>query len=82
MEEGRVEYVPVRPPSVSVPGPSNSRVSSGKSTKRKISRSPEKIRFESASPPISSQQHRVFDVLGLGSALDRQQSCKKSRRSG
>ena len=37
VEEGRFECVPVRAPSVSVPGPSNLRVSSGKSKKRKIS---------------------------------------------
>ena len=34
VEEGRVEYVPVRAPSVSVPGSSNLRVSPGKSKKR------------------------------------------------
>ena len=50
MEEGRVEYVPVRAPSVSVPGPSNLRDSSGKPKKRKISRSPVKKRFEIGSP--------------------------------
>ena len=54
VEEGRVEYVPVRARSVSVPGPSNLRVSSGKSRKRKISRSPVKRGFEIASPPLSS----------------------------
>ena len=50
VKKGRVEYVNVRAPSVSVPGPINLRVSSGKSTKRKISRSPVKRRFEIASP--------------------------------
>ena len=34
VKEGRVEYVPARAPSVSVPGPSNLRVSSKKSKKR------------------------------------------------
>ena len=54
VEEGRVEYVPVRAPSVSVPSASNLRVSSGKSKKRKISRSPVKRRFQIVSPPIIS----------------------------
>ena len=82
VEEGRVEYVPVSAPSINVPGPSNLRVSSGKTKKRKISRSPVKRRFEIASPPLSSQQHRVVEDLGFSAALDRQQSSKKSRRSG
>ena len=82
VEERRVEYVPVRAPSVSVPGPSNLRVFSGKSKKRKISRSPVKRRFEFASPPLSSQQHCVVEDLSFSVPLDRQQSCKKSRRSG
>ena len=81
VEEGQVEYVPVRAPSVRVPGPSNLRVSSGKSKKRKISRSPVKGRFEIASPPLSSQQHRVVKDLVFSAALDRQQSCENSRRS-
>ena len=81
VEEGRVEYVPVRVPSVSVPGPSKLRVSSGKSKKKKVSRSPVKRRFEIASPPLSSQQHQMVENLGFSAALDRQQSCKKSRRS-
>ena len=51
VEEGRVEYVPVRAPLVSVPGRSNLRVSSGKSKKGKISRSPVKRRFEITIPP-------------------------------
>ena len=55
VEDGRVENVPVRAPSVSVPGSSNLRVSSGKSKKKKISRSPVKRRSEIASPPLSSQ---------------------------
>ena len=61
VEEGRVEYVPVRVPSNTVSGTSNLRVSSGKSKKRKISRSPVKRRFEISSPPLSSQQHRVVE---------------------
>ena len=59
VEEGRVEYVPVRVPSFISPGPSNLRVSSGKSKKRSISRSPVKRRFEIASPP----QHLSSIVL-------------------
>ena len=81
VEEGRVEYVPVRAPSASVPGPSNLRVSSGKSRKRSISRSPVKRRFEIASPTSASEQHRLVEDLSFSAALDRQQSCKKSRRS-
>ena len=54
-EEGRVEYVPVNAASISVPGPSNLRVSPEKSKKRKIKRSPVKRRFEVASPPLSTQ---------------------------
>ena len=81
VEEGRVDYVPVRVPSFSSPGPSNLRVSSGKSKKRTISRSPVKRRFEIASPPPASQKHRVVEDLSFSAALDRQQSCKKSRRS-
>ena len=81
VEEGRVEYVLVRAPSASVPGPSNLRVSSGKSRKRSISRSPVRRRFEIASPPPASQQHCLVEDLSFSAALDRQQSCKKSRRS-
>ena len=81
VEEGRVEYVPVRAPSASVPGPSNLRVSSGKSRKRSISLSPVKRRFEISSPPAASQQHRLVEDLRFSAALDRQPSCKKSRRS-
>ena len=81
VEEGRVEYVPVRAPSTSVPGPSNLRVSSGKFRKRSISRSPVKRRFEISSPPPTSHQHRLVEDVSFSAALDRQQSCKKSRRS-
>ena len=82
VEEGQVEYLPVRFPSVSVTGPSTLRLSSEKSKKRKISRSPVKRRFEIASPRLSTQQHLVVEDLGFSAALDHQQSCKKSRRSG
>ena len=81
MEEGRVEYVPVRVPFPISPGPSNLRDSSGKSKKRTISRSPVKRRFEVAGLPPASQQHRIVEDLSFSAALDRQQSCKKSRRS-
>ena len=81
VEEGRVEYVPVRAPSASVPDPSNLRVSSVKSRKRSISRSPVKRRFEIASPAPASQQHRLVEDMSFSAALDRQQFCKKSRRS-
>ena len=74
VEEGGVEYVPLRAPFRSVSGPSNLRVSSGTSTTRKVSRSPVKRRFEVASPPVSSQQHGVVEDLGFSAALDRQQS--------
>ena len=54
-------------PSISTPGPSNLRVSSEKSKKMKVSRSPVKIprRFEVASSAQSSQQHRVVEDFGL-----------------
>ena len=81
VEEGRVEYVPVRAPSASIPGPSKLRVSSGKARKRSISQSPVKRRFEVASPPPASQQNRIVEDLSFSAALDRLQSCKKSRRS-
>ena len=81
VEEGRVEYVLVRARSTSVPGPSNLRVSSGKLRKKSITRSPVKRRFEISSPPPRSQQHRLVEDVSFSAALDRQQSCKKSRRS-
>ena len=81
VEEGRVEYVPVGAPSVSVPGPSYLPASSRKCEERKISRSPVKKRFEIENPLLSSQQHCVAKDLSFSAALDRQQSCKKSRRS-
>ena len=81
VEEGRVEYVLVIAPSASDPGPSNLRVSSAKFRKRSISRSPVKRRFEISSPPPTSQQHRLVEDMSFSAALDRQQSCKKSRRS-
>ena len=81
VEEGRVEYVPVRVPSFVSPGPSNLRVSSGKSKMRTISRSSVKRHFEIASPPPATQQHRIVEDLSFSAALDRQQSCKQSLRS-
>ena len=83
VEEGRVEYVPVRVPSPISPGPSNLRVSSGKSKKRMIGRSPVKRRFEVASPPPASQQHRIGEDLSLSAALDHQQprNSEKKRRA-
>ena len=80
VEEGRVEYVPVRVRFPISPGPSSLRDSSRKSKRRTISRSPMKRRFEVASPPPASQQHRIED-LSFSATLDRQQSCKKSRRN-
>ena len=74
VEEAGVECVPVRSLSISVPGPSNVRVSSGNSKKRKINLSPVKRRFEIASAPVSSQQHHVVEDLGFSAALDRHQS--------
>ena len=74
VEEGRVEYIPVSVPCVSTPGPSNPRVSSGSSEKKKICRSPVKRRFEITSPPPPSQQHRVVEDLGFSAALDGPQS--------
>ena len=82
VEEGRVDYVHVSVPSFITPGPSNLRVSSGKSKKRKISRSPVKRRSEIASPSSSSQLNGVVENLSFGAALDHQQSCRKSGRSG
>ena len=81
VEEGRVDYAPVRVPSFISPVPSYLRASSGKSKKRTISRSPVKRRFEIASPPPASQQHRIVEDLSFSAALDHQQSCMKSRRS-
>ena len=84
VEGARVEYVHVSDPSISTPSPSNLRVSSGKSKKRKISRSPVKIprRFEIANPTPSSQTHSVVEDLVFSAVLDRRQHCRKSRRSG
>ena len=81
VEEGWVEYVPVRVPSCISPGPNNLRVSSGKSKERTIGRSPVKRRLEIPSPPPASQQHRIVEDLSFSATLDHQQSCKKSRRS-
>ena len=81
VEEGQAEYVPVRIPSAISRGPSNLHVSSGKSKKSTISRSPVKRLFEVASLPPASQQHRLVEDLGFSAALDRQLSCNRSRRS-
>ena len=81
VEERRVEYVPVRVPFRISAGSSNLRASSGKSKKRTISRSPVKRGFGVASPPPASHQHRSVEDLSFSAALDRQQSCRKSRRS-
>ena len=67
-------------PVSSFAGPSNLRDSSGKSNKRTISRNPVKRRSEVARPPPASQQHPIVEDLCFSAALDRQQSCKKSRR--
>ena len=82
VEEGPVEYVPVSVPSISTPGLSNLLVSSGKSKKKKIIRGPVKIprQFEIANAPPSSQKHRVVEDSGFSATLDRQQSCRKTRR--
>ena len=40
-----------------------------------------KRRFEVASPPPASQQHRLIEDMSFSAALDRQQPCKKSRQS-
>ena len=71
VEEGRVEYISVSDPSLNTPGLSNLRVPSGKSKKRKISRSPFKRRFKIASPPTSSQRLGVVKELGFSAALNR-----------
>ena len=81
VEEGRVEYVPVRVPFPISPGPSNLRVCSGKSKKKTISRSSVKRRFKVASPPPASQQHRIVEDLGFSAALDRHQFCNTSWHS-
>ena len=81
VEEGQVEYVPVRVPFPISPGPSNLRDSFEKSKRRTISRSPVKRRFEVASPAPASQQQRIVEELSFSAALEHQQSCKKSRRS-
>ena len=76
-----MEYVSVRVPSLSTLGPSNLRVSSGKSKKWRSSRSTVKRRFEIASPSPSSQRHGVVEDFCFSVALDRQQSCRKSMRN-
>ena len=80
MEEGRVEYVPVRAPLLFLLVPVIYVFLLG-CQKRTISRSPVKRLFEVDSPPPASQQHRIVEDLSFSAALDRQQSCKKSQRS-
>ena len=82
VEGGLLEYVSLSVTSLSTPGSSNLHVCSGKAKNRKINRSPVKRRFEVASPPSSSQHHCVVEELGFSAALHRQQSCRKSWRSG
>ena len=82
VQRGRVEGVPASAPSLSTPCRSNLRVSSGTSRKRKFSRSPVKRRFEIASSFSSFQRLGVVEDLGFSAALDHQQSCRKSGRSG
>ena len=76
VEEGGLEYVPVSSSSVSAPGGSSLRVSSGKSEKRKLSQSAVKFprRFEVASPSGSPPKKVVVEDSSFGAALDRQQS--------
>ena len=62
VEEGRVEYVPVGPPALGSPGPSQIRSPSSK-RKRKITRSPVKLprRFEVSSPPASPPRRSLVE---------------------
>ena len=84
VEEGRVGKISVSVLSISIPGPGNLRVSSGKSKKSKVSWSPVKLptRFKITSPPQSSQQYCVVEDLEFIAAFDCQQSLGKSRRNG
>ena len=83
VEEGRVEYVPVAPPALGPPGPSNISPSSSK-RKRKINRSPVKMprRFEVSSPPASPPRRSLIEDPNFASALAAPASRGKSRRSG
>ena len=83
VEEGRVKYVPIAPPALGPPGPSQIRFSSSK-WKRKITRSPVKLprRFEVSSPPASPPKRSLVEVPSFASALAAPTSRGKSRRSG
>ena len=83
VEEGRIEYVPVAPPALGPPGPSNISSSSRK-RKRKITRSPVKLprRFEVSSPPASPQRRSLVEDPSFASALAAPASRGKSCRSG
>ena len=82
VEEGRVEYVPVAPPALGPPGPSQIRSSSSK-RKRKITRSPVKLsqKLEVSSPPASPPRRSLVDDPSFASALAAPASRRKSRRS-
>ena len=83
VEEGRVEYVPVRPPVLGSPGPSKISSPSSK-RKRKITRSPVKLprRFEVSSPPVSPSRRSLVEDPSFASALAASSPRGKSRRSG
>ena len=83
VEEGRVEYVPVAPPTIGPPGPSRIRSSSSK-RKRKVTRSPVKLprRFEDSSPPASPPTRSLVEDPSFASALAASTSRGKSPRSG
>ena len=83
VEEGRVEYVPVAPPTLGPPGPSKISSSSSK-RKRKITRSPVELprRFEVSSPPASPPRRSLVEDPSFASALAAPASRGKSRRSG
>ena len=83
VEEGRVEYVPVAPPALGLPGPSRIHSSSSK-RKRKVTRSPVKLplRLEVSSPPASPPKLSLVEDPSFASALTASTSRGKSRRSG
>ena len=82
VEEGRIEYVHASAPSISIPGPSNLRCSSGKSKKNKVSRSPvnPRRRLKLASSPETLCTKTVVEDSGFSAALDRQQSRRKTEK--
>ena len=81
--EGRVEYVPVAPPALGPPGPSQTRSSSSK-RKRKITRSPVKLprRVDVSSPSASPLRRSLVEDPSFAFALAVPVSRGKSRRSG